>query len=132
MDLFEVAKNCKIELAPAVKPAPHQEDIKTPVTPMQKFPHRCRQRQKRKTKLKPSSNDDATNEEKSQEELQKEQKQEEKRRQKSKESMKIEELQSQMVTQSTQVTSLLGKVAKMIVQSKILRQLTKGDERRRV
>ena len=80
MDLFEIAKNHKIEPAttvePAVEPVPHQEEIKTPVAPVQKSPHCCRhrrrQRQRRETKLKPSSNANATNEEKSQEDLPKE------------------------------------------------------------
>jgi len=40
--------------------------------------------------------------------------------------MKIEELQSQMATQSTQITSLLGQLAEMIAQSKIICQTTKG------
>ena len=140
MNLFEIAKNNKIEPTsadePTVEPAPHQEEIKTSVAPVQKYPRRRRchrhRRQRRKTKLKPPSNDDATNEEKSQEEPSKEHKHEQKRGQKKKESMKIEELQSQMATQSAQIMSMLGQVAEMMDQSKTQCQTTKGAERQRV
>ena len=53
-------------------------------------------------------------------------------RTKEKESIKIEEFQSQMATQSAQITSLLGKFAEMIAQSKIKLQTTKGAEQQRV
>jgi len=47
MNLFEIAKTHKIKPAPtiepAAKPAPHKEEIKTPVAPVQKSP-RCRNR----------------------------------------------------------------------------------------
>ena len=134
MNLFDIAQTNKIEPAPAVEPAveptPHQEEVKTPVAIVQKSPRRRRRRRRRrrKTELKPSSNVDVPNKEKSQEEPLKEHKHEQKRGRKKNESTKIEELQSQMATQSAQITSLLGQVAEMLAQSKT----TKGAERQRV
>ena len=120
MNLFDIAKTNKIAPAPAVEPAvepaPHQEEIETPVAPVQKSPRRRRRRRRRrrKTDPKPPSNVDAPIEEKSQEEPPKEHEHEQKRGQKKKESTKIEELQNQMAIQSAQITSLLGQVAEMM------------------
>ena len=138
MNLFDIAQTNKIEQAPAVEsavePAPHQEEIETPVAPVRKSPRRRRRRRRRrrKTDLKPPSNVDAPIEEKSQEDPPKEHEHEQKRGQKKKESTKIEELQNQMAIQSAQITSLLGQVAEMMAQNKKQCQTTKGAERQRV